>query len=67
MVFIFFRKRFIISLWLWESILKFSELVRLLDAHGFRLVKEKGSIRYYIALIGAWGSRKARLLRRSKQ
>ena len=27
--------------------MKFSELVRLLEQHGFRLVKEKGSIRYY--------------------
>ncbi|HLL73934.1 MAG TPA: type II toxin-antitoxin system HicA family toxin [Pyrinomonadaceae bacterium] len=27
--------------------MKFSELVRLLEKHGFRLVKEKGSIRYY--------------------
>ncbi len=27
--------------------MKFSELVRLLEANGFRLVKEKGSIRYY--------------------
>ena len=27
--------------------MKFSELVRLLEADGFRLVKEKGSIRYY--------------------
>jgi predicted RNA binding protein YcfA (HicA-like mRNA interferase family) len=26
---------------------KFSELVRLLQEHGFRLIKEKGSIRYY--------------------
>jgi predicted RNA binding protein YcfA (HicA-like mRNA interferase family) len=26
---------------------KFGELVRLLEANGFRLVKEKGSIRYY--------------------
>jgi len=26
---------------------KFSELVRLLEANGFRVVKEKGSIRYY--------------------
>jgi predicted RNA binding protein YcfA (HicA-like mRNA interferase family) len=26
---------------------KFNELVRLLDANGFALVKEKGSIRYY--------------------
>ena len=26
---------------------KFSELVRLLEREGFRLVKEKGSIRYY--------------------
>ena len=27
--------------------MKFSELVRLLKDHGFTLVKEKGSIRYY--------------------
>jgi predicted RNA binding protein YcfA (HicA-like mRNA interferase family) len=27
--------------------LKFSELVKLLEAQGFRLVKQKGSIRYY--------------------
>ena len=27
--------------------MRFSELVRLLEANGFRLVKEKGSIRYY--------------------
>lgn len=27
--------------------MKFSELLRLLEAEGFRLVKEKGSIRYY--------------------
>ena len=27
--------------------MKFSELVRLLEKNGFRLVKEKGSIRYY--------------------
>lgn len=27
--------------------MKFSELVRLLESEGFRLVKEKGSIRYY--------------------
>jgi len=26
---------------------KFSELVRLLERDGFRLVKEKGSVRYY--------------------
>jgi predicted RNA binding protein YcfA (HicA-like mRNA interferase family) len=26
---------------------KFSELIRLLTANGFKLVKEKGSIRYY--------------------
>jgi predicted RNA binding protein YcfA (HicA-like mRNA interferase family) len=26
---------------------KFSELVRLLEDNGFRIVKEKGSIRYY--------------------
>lgn len=27
--------------------MKFTELVRLLEGNGFRLVKEKGSIRYY--------------------
>jgi len=27
--------------------MKFSELVRLLERDGFRLLKEKGSIRYY--------------------
>ena len=27
--------------------MKFTELVRLLEGEGFRLVKEKGSIRYY--------------------
>jgi predicted RNA binding protein YcfA (HicA-like mRNA interferase family) len=27
--------------------MKFSEIVRLLEESGFRLVKEKGSIRYY--------------------
>lgn len=27
--------------------MKFSELVRLLQANGFEVVKEKGSIRYY--------------------
>ena len=27
--------------------MKFSELVRLLEESGFRIVKEKGSIRYY--------------------
>ena len=27
--------------------MKFSELVRLLERHGFKLVKEKGAIRYY--------------------
>ena len=27
--------------------MKFSELVRLLEQDGFRLIKEKGSIRYY--------------------
>jgi len=26
---------------------RFSELVRLLESNGFRLIKEKGSIRYY--------------------
>jgi predicted RNA binding protein YcfA (HicA-like mRNA interferase family) len=26
---------------------KFTELVRLLEENGFRIVKEKGSIRYY--------------------
>jgi len=27
--------------------MKFSELVRILEAHGFSLVKHKGSVRYY--------------------
>ena len=27
--------------------MKFSELVRLLEKNGFKLVREKGSIRYY--------------------
>lgn len=27
--------------------MKFSELVRLLEENGFRMLKEKGSIRYY--------------------
>ena len=27
--------------------MKFNELVRLLEENGFRIVKEKGSIRYY--------------------
>ncbi|MFH0792568.1 MAG: type II toxin-antitoxin system HicA family toxin [bacterium] len=27
--------------------MKFSELVRLLEKHGFRIVKEKGSVQYY--------------------
>ena len=27
--------------------MKFTELVRLLENHGFQVVKEKGSIRYY--------------------
>lgn len=27
--------------------MKFSELVRILEKNGFRIVKEKGSIRYY--------------------
>jgi predicted RNA binding protein YcfA (HicA-like mRNA interferase family) len=27
--------------------MKFSELIRLLESQGFRLIKEKGSIRYY--------------------
>jgi len=28
--------------------MKFSELVRQLEGNGFRLLKEKGSVRYYI-------------------
>ncbi len=27
--------------------MRFNELVRLLEQNGFRLIKEKGSIRYY--------------------
>jgi predicted RNA binding protein YcfA (HicA-like mRNA interferase family) len=30
-----------------DGTVKFSELVRLLDANGFALVKQKGSVRYY--------------------
>jgi len=30
-----------------SSGMKFTELVRLLEAKGFRVIKEKGSIRYY--------------------
>lgn len=30
-----------------ESAVEFSELVRLLDEKGFKIVREKGSIRYY--------------------
>jgi predicted RNA binding protein YcfA (HicA-like mRNA interferase family) len=30
-----------------ETQMKFSELVRLSEKNGFRIVKEKGSIRYY--------------------
>jgi len=28
--------------------MKFSELIRLLEKNGFHLLKEKGSIRYYV-------------------
>jgi predicted RNA binding protein YcfA (HicA-like mRNA interferase family) len=28
--------------------MKFSELIRLLEEGGFRLLKEKGSVRYYV-------------------
>jgi predicted RNA binding protein YcfA (HicA-like mRNA interferase family) len=31
----------------WIEEVKFSELVRLLEKNGFKIVKEKGSIRYY--------------------
>jgi predicted RNA binding protein YcfA (HicA-like mRNA interferase family) len=27
--------------------MKFSELIRILESNGFRLLKEKGSVRYY--------------------
>ncbi|VFM98113.1 MAG: Predicted RNA binding protein YcfA, dsRBD-like fold, HicA-like mRNA interferase family [Candidatus Kentron sp. G] len=30
-----------------ENTVKFNELVRLLEKNGFRVIKEKGSIRYY--------------------
>jgi predicted RNA binding protein YcfA (HicA-like mRNA interferase family) len=30
-----------------EETLRFNELVRLLERNGFRLIREKGSIRYY--------------------
>jgi predicted RNA binding protein YcfA (HicA-like mRNA interferase family) len=32
---------------LWRRDVRFSELVKLLEDAGFRIVKEKGSIRYY--------------------
>ena len=32
--------------------MKFSELVRLLERNGFRIIKEKGSIRYYGSQVG---------------
>jgi predicted RNA binding protein YcfA (HicA-like mRNA interferase family) len=28
--------------------MKFSELVRILEREGFRIIKEKGSVRYYM-------------------
>ena len=31
----------------WRYVVKFSELTKLLEENGFRIVKEKGSIRYY--------------------
>ena len=31
----------------WEETLRFNELVRLLEQNGFRLIREKGSVRYY--------------------
>jgi predicted RNA binding protein YcfA (HicA-like mRNA interferase family) len=31
----------------WQNPMKFSELVRLLEENGFKILKEKGSIRYY--------------------
>jgi predicted RNA binding protein YcfA (HicA-like mRNA interferase family) len=30
-----------------DDTLRFSELVRMLESYGFRLLKEKGSVRYY--------------------
>jgi len=30
-----------------EETLRFNELVRLLEQNGFRLIREKGSVRYY--------------------
>jgi predicted RNA binding protein YcfA (HicA-like mRNA interferase family) len=30
-----------------DDTLRFSELVHALESHGFRLLKEKGSVRYY--------------------
>jgi predicted RNA binding protein YcfA (HicA-like mRNA interferase family) len=31
----------------WSNNMKFSQLVRLLEKNGFKILKEKGSIRYY--------------------
>lgn len=35
--------------------MRFSELVRLLEENGFRVIKEKGSIRYYCIYKAKWG------------
>lgn len=31
----------------WITTMKFNELVRVLEKNGFRVIKEKGSVRYY--------------------
>jgi len=31
-----------------SGLMKFSELIHLLEHNGFRLLKEKGSVRYYV-------------------
>jgi len=41
------RRRVGRSALIWRIRLKFSELVRLFEQNGFKIVKEKGSIRYY--------------------
>lgn len=40
----FFKK---VLFYEWRNLVKFNELVRLLGENGFKIVKQKGSIRYY--------------------
>ena len=53
-----------------SRVMKFSELIRLLEQEGFRLIKQKGSIRYYakaghphLIRVDSMARRKCRLAR----